>query len=473
MLRDLIAKYSVSYRIMIFINIVLVLVLLGGTIFLNAYVKGKMTASYIDSVHTLFSSFQEGVKGSLERGQMKNFKLLLVKQKAIKGVQEASLYDREGKLNLSSSEAVEAGVPLPDEVRKQVHESKKSFEAIDSHSIRIVSPQVVIPDCVRCHLQWHEGEIGGSLSLTFDLSPLTGTLNHLQWMLVIGSVVLLIITSGCINLVMHRSVTRPITQIIDGLTASSATLSSVASQAATSSQSMAERAFQQAASLEETSASIEEISAMTNQNADNAGTANTLMNDTRQIMTDANQAMDQLSEAMAAIASSNAETSKIIKTIDEIAFQTNLLALNAAVEAARAGEVGAGFAVVADEVRNLAMRAAESARNTAQLLEGTSAKVQNGVQLVQVTDTAFKRAVEQAQKTSGILQEITTASKEQSIGIGQVSKAVQELDEGTQHNAADADQDSQIASDMEQQSQRLNNYIVDLVELIKGHAPQG
>ena len=468
MLRDVFSKYSVSYRIMIFINIVLVLVLLGGTIFLNAYVKGKMTASYIDSVHTLFSSFQEGVKGSLERGQMMNFKLLLVRQKAIKGVLEASLYDREGKLNLSSSEAVDLKSPLPEEIKRQVHEGKKTFEAIDSQSIRIVSPQIVIADCVRCHLKWHEGEVGGSLSLTFDLSSLTDTINRLQWMLVIGSLVLLIITSGSINLVMHRFVTRPIIQIIDGLTASVTMLAAVASQAATSSQSMAERAFQQAASLEETSASIEEISAMTNQNADNAGMANTLMNDTKKIMIDANQAMDQLSEAMGVIAGANAETSKIIKTIDEIAFQTNLLALNAAVEAARAGEVGAGFAVVADEVRNLAMRAAESARNTAQLLEGTSTKVQNGVQLVQVTDSAFKQAVEQAQKTSGILEEITTASKEQSIGIGQVSKAVQELDEGTQHNAADADHDSQIAADMEQQSQRLNNYVLELVGLIKG-----
>jgi methyl-accepting chemotaxis protein len=471
MLRDVFSNHSVSHRIMIFINIVLVVVLLGGTIFLNAFVKGKMKKSYLDSVHTLFSSFQEGVKSSLERGQMKNFKLFLVKQKSVKGIQEASLYDRNGLLNLSSSDEVEANTSLPDVIKKEV-QSKKTFESIDSQTIRIVTPQVVIPDCVRCHQKWRQGEIGGSLSLTFDLSPLTDTVNHLQWMLAIGSLVLLIVTSGSINLVMQRSVTRPITEIIDGLTASATMLSAVASQAATSSHSMAERASQQAASLEETSASIEEISAMTGQNAENAGTANTLMKDTRDVMTEANRAMDQLSEAMGTIAGANDETSKIIKTIDEIAFQTNLLALNAAVEAARAGEVGAGFAVVADEVRNLAMRAAESARNTAQLLEATSSKVQNGVQLVQLTDGAFKQAVEQAQKTSNILQDITTASQEQSTGIGQVSKAMQELDEGTQHNAADADQNSQIATDMEQQSQRLNNYILDLVGLIKGKDAQ-
>lgn len=467
MQRKIFSQYSVSRRIMILINAVLVMILLGGTIFLNAYVKGKMTSTYLDSVHTLFSSFEEGVKGSLERGQMKNFKLLLVRQKGIKGVVDASLYDRNGKINLSSSDSFDKNAVLPEEIR-QLNNAKKTYEAVDSKLIRIVTPQIVISDCVRCHQQWHEGEIGGSLSLTFDLSTLTDTLNGLQWMLALGSMVLLLVTSGSIHLVMHHAVTKPITEIIDGLTASATMLSAVASQAANSSHSMAVRASEQAASLEETSASIEEISAMTVKNAENSGLANTLMGETEKVMIDANQAMDQLSQAMNDIEAANAETSKIIKTIDEIAFQTNLLALNAAVEAARAGEVGAGFAVVADEVRNLAMRSADSARNTADLLEGTSVKVKNGVQLVLVTDSGFKQAVQQANKTSGILREISTASNEQSIGIGQVARAMQELDDATQHNAADADQNSEIASDMEQQSQRLNNYIVELGGLIKG-----
>jgi methyl-accepting chemotaxis protein len=468
MLNTPFVHYSVSRRLMIFITAVLVVVLFGGAISLSAYVERKMTTTYLDSVHTLFSSFQEGVKGSLERGQMRNFKLLLERQKTIKGVLDASLYDQAGRINLSSSPMSDTAATLPPEVKRQVMESKEAFEVIDQSAILIVSPQIINADCVRCHQQWLVGEIGGTLSLTFDMAPLTATIARLQLMLALGSLVLLCITSGSIALVMKRAVTGPITQIIDGLTASATMLSAVASQAAGSSQSMAERASVQAASLEETSASIEEISAMTRQNAENSGTANTLMEGTQQVMVDANQAMDQLTEAMRAIATANTETSKIIKTIDEIAFQTNLLALNAAVEAARAGEVGAGFAVVADEVRNLAMRAGEAARNTAHLLEGTNTSVQNGVQLVQVTGTTFKQAVEQAKKTSDILREITTASKEQSIGIGQVSTAVQELDDVTQQNAAVADQDSQIATDMEQQSHRLNEYIRQLVGLIKG-----
>ena len=110
---------------------------------------------------------------------------------------------------------------------------------------------------------------------------------------------------------------------------------------------------------------------MTRQNADNAGQANSMMIETREVMDMANQSMTELTGAMGEISVASEETAKIIKTIDEIAFQTNLLALNAAVEAARAGEAGAGFAVVADEVRNLAIRSAEAAKNTANLIEGT------------------------------------------------------------------------------------------------------
>ena len=126
MQRKIFSQYSVSRRIMILINAVLVVILLGGTIFLNAYVKGKMTSTYLDSVHTLFSSFEEGVKGSLERGQMKNFKLLLVRQKAIKGVVDASLYDREGKINLSSSDSFDKNGVLSEEIR-QLNNAKKTY----------------------------------------------------------------------------------------------------------------------------------------------------------------------------------------------------------------------------------------------------------------------------------------------------------------------------------------------------------
>ena len=174
-----------------------------------------------------------------------------------------------------------------------------------------------------------------------------------------------------------RSITRPIHRIIEGLSRIRGGVRR-RRQVSSSSQQLAEGTSQQAASIEETSSSLEEMSSMTKQNADNAGQANQLMVEVGKVIDKANDSMGRLTVSMQYITQASEETQKIVKTIDEIAFQTNLLALNAAVEAARAGEAGAGFAVVADEVRNLAMRAAEAAKNTANLIEGSVKRVKDG-----------------------------------------------------------------------------------------------
>ncbi|HSR37260.1 MAG TPA: methyl-accepting chemotaxis protein, partial [Desulfurivibrionaceae bacterium] len=238
----------------------------------------------------------------------------------------------------------------------------------------------------------------------------------------------------------------------------------------TSSQSLADHAAQQAASLEQTSASLEEISSMTHQNADNATMASDLMNGTNKVMNDSDRAMDQLTQAMSDIAAANEETSKIIKTIDEIAFQTNLLALNAAVEAARAGEAGAGFAVVADEVRNLAMRAADAAKNTSQLIEGTVHKVQSGATLVTETNHSFQEVAENTTKIAMLMKELAAASREQASGVQQVNLAVTELDTVTQHNAATAEEAASASEELSAQAGQMQETVRALITLVRGAA---
>ncbi|MBI9077316.1 MAG: methyl-accepting chemotaxis protein, partial [Desulfatibacillum sp.] len=151
-------------------------------------------------------------------------------------------------------------------------------------------------------------------------------------------------------------------------------------------------------------------------------------------------------------------------------FQTNLLALNAAVEAARAGEAGAGFAVVADEVRNLAMRAAEAAKNTANLIEGTVKKVADGSELVNKTNEAFGEVATSAGKVGELVGEIAAASNEQAQGIDQVNKAVAEMDKVTQQNAANAEESASASEEMNAQAEQMKDIVGDLMAMVGGHA---
>ncbi len=300
-----------------------------------------------------------------------------------------------------------------------------------------------------------------------SLMVIVSSIEKLQLSVLIAGL-LAVIISFIITWLITVSITKPIKLIIEGLSEGSDQVASASGQISSASQSLAEGASEQAASIEETSASLEEMSSMTKQNADNASHADNLMKDANNVVAKANESMSELTTSIDEISMASEETSKIIKTIDEIAFQTNLLALNAAVEAARAGEAGAGFAVVADEVRNLALRAADAAKNTAELIEGTVKKTKEGTELVARTNEAFSEVSGSTSKVGELVGEIAAASAEQAQGIDQVNKAVVEMDQVTQRNAGSAEESASASEEMSAQADQMLNYVDNLTQLVGG-----
>ncbi len=304
---------------------------------------------------------------------------------------------------------------------------------------------------------------------TFAVGVGTGELmapvTRLGYIILVAGLIILALGVGLIILVA-RSITKPLDRSIKGLARGAKEVASVADQVSYSSQTLAQGTSEQAASLEETSSSLEEMSSMTRQNAEHANQAEGLSKEANQVVDQANQAMGELVTSMEEITRAGEETGKIIKTIDEIAFQTNLLALNAAVEAARAGEAGAGFAVVADEVRNLAMRAAEAAKNTAEMIESTITKTKHGSELVAKTNEAFVKVAASTGKVGELVSEIASASAEQAQGIDEVNKAMGEMDKVTQQNAANAEESAAASEELSAQSAQMQGFVEDLVAIV-------
>jgi methyl-accepting chemotaxis protein len=268
-----------------------------------------------------------------------------------------------------------------------------------------------------------------------------------------------------------RGIVRPLDNIIRGLTQASDEVAAASTQLSTSSQQLAEGSSQQAASLEESSSSLNEMSSMTRRNADNAEQADRLMSETTEAVERANTRMVQLVQSMEHMSNAGTETRKVIKSIDEIAFQTNLLALNAAVEAARAGEAGAGFAVVADEVRGLAMRAAEAAKETAELIDDSILRIQESAELVNQTGADFEKVATCNGDACTLVREISEASSEQAQGISQLNSATSELDTVTQQNAATAQESASASQQMSMQSRHMKDFVGELMGIIGGNSP--
>ncbi|TVR15018.1 MAG: methyl-accepting chemotaxis protein [Planctomycetota bacterium] len=276
-----------------------------------------------------------------------------------------------------------------------------------------------------------------------------------------------VVLAVVLGLLMSRSIGSALRRIIDSLGSGAEQVTSASGQVSQSSQAMAEGASEQAASLEETSASLEQMAASTRQNADNAGQADQMGKEMLAAANQSQESIRRLIKAMNEIQQGASETAKIIKTIDEIAFQTNILALNAAVEAARAGEAGKGFAVVAEEVRSLAQRSAEAARNTAELIEGSQSKANNGVSVSGEVEEVLAKVVDNITRSAQLISEIASASHEQSRGIDQINQAMAQMDQVTQGNAANAEESASASEELSAQAEELREMVLVLTAMVR------
>ncbi|WP_082305780.1 methyl-accepting chemotaxis protein [Pseudoalteromonas sp. '520P1 No. 412'] len=250
-----------------------------------------------------------------------------------------------------------------------------------------------------------------------------------------------------------------LTEVIDQINTSATLVASGAEEISQGNADLSQRTEEQASSLEETASSMEEMTSTVRQNADNAKVANELAANTQEQASQGGQVVQRAVNSMAEINDSSKKISDIIGVIDEIAFQTNLLALNAAVEAARAGEQGRGFAVVAGEVRNLAQRSAAAAKEIKELIRDSVSKVEDGTLLVNESGTTLQKIVLSVQKVTEMIADITVASEEQSSGIEQVNKAITQMDEMTQQNAALVEEASAAGESMAEQANGMRQLL--------------
>lgn len=311
----------------------------------------------------------------------------------------------------------------------------------------------------------HDSSEEGARELATKSSSIT---SKYSWIINILSVVTILGTLFT-GLFISTGLINTLKNIVQRISEGSEQVHSSSEFLTDASQRLAESSSEQAANLEETTSSLEEMASQIKSTADNSHQAENVMNEAKALVESGVESMQKVTLAMEEIKKSSQETSKIIKTIDDIAFQTNLLALNAAVEAARAGESGKGFAVVAEEVRNLAQRSAEAARSTSELIQKSQANSESGSEVAQEASDSLRQIQESSAQVATLIVEISAASKEQASGIDHMTTAMNEMDSVVQSNAAASEESASSAEELSSQANELQRIIAELNALAGGN----
>ncbi len=430
------------------------------------------------AIENLQRACNVALSDAMIEGEMDKFRHLLAAQKEVQGLQELTVFNKDGGASYSTvPEALKS--KLPAEQVERMRTNEKPWRQLTEGSFELYQPMPVTRGCIECHANFKQLKNGGLYRYRFS----TDGLRHAQaqWLgfqseldsSSIGNglntaLLLFVTTVVAVTWLVRRQIAVPLDRVSESLHASVRELGVTAGNIGDASQQLAHGAQSQAAALQQTSASVEETASMAKRTAEDAGVTQEAAAATRQAALTASKAMDQMSTHMQGIKESSANVAKILKTIDEIAFQTNILALNAAVEAARAGEAGAGFAVVAEEVRSLAQRCAGAARTTAELIDQVTTQVNLGSGISEQVSDHLRDILAKVEREDALVCQIVQASKEQGLGLAQINDAVSSIDKVTQGNAGMSEQTASAANDLRHQAGNLEAEVQALLRLLHG-----
>ena len=358
------------------------------------------------------------------------------------------------------------GVPQ-DKFEEQVLATGEPLTRIDheNHTIRAILPLHAVESCVECH-SVVAGDVMGAASVTVETAAADAARAGFTRNVILAYLVALIGAGFVLALVITRGVIMPVRKAAQQIINVARQTLEAVNQSRQAGEVIARNTSDQASSLQQTAASLQEMTAQTKAFSASAGQANDNAARTSEAAQRGHGAVERMTTSMEAIKQAADDTSRIIKTIDEIAFQTNLLALNAAVEAARAGDAGKGFAVVAEEVRNLARRSAEAARNTADLLDGSRTQADHGVAVVHDVANLLLEITAQAEKSRELIGEVTVGSDGQTRTIGEMADAMTNLDQATQSTAASAEQSAANAVEVQEMADDMRTVAEALGRLV-------
>ena len=432
------------------------------------------------AIENLQRACNVALSDAMVQGEMEQFRRLLAAQKDVEGLQEITVFNKSGVAAYSTVPGI-VKTKLPPEQTERLRTDTKPWRELTAESFVLYQPMPVAATCIECHANFKGQANGGLYRYRFSTAELaeaqaqwTGFRGALERSSVISGLitaaVLAVITGLTVLVLVRRQIAAPLDRVSASLRQSVGELGVTAGAISAASEKLAAGAQSQAAALEQTSASVEETAAMARRTADDAATTQEAATATRQAAQTAAGAMGEMSAHMQGIKTASANVSKILKTIDEIAFQTNILALNAAVEAARAGEAGAGFAVVADEVRNLAQRCAGAARETAGLVEQVTTQVNQGAMISDQIGAHLRDILAKVEHEDVLVRQIVQAAKEQGVGLGQINDTVATIDKVTQHNAAMSEETAGASEDLRGHADRLSAEVAALLTLLHGAA---